>query len=430
MAIFIRFKLETVANIEQDFMKKKKKKITGKRGRPPKYITDDKGREIVGVSYHEKIKQFYITQSQPRIYLGTDQDSAIDRFEHSYPNYYDAIQEEAKYKDEIFHKALELLPYDENIRNHIRQIASDLLDQHMLHDQYLSMGLRDRINMEIKRRVVNESDRRVFIHDLAESIYDMILPDMVTKKVHGRDEKDKVLTLIREMLFATAHKCIIEEGCLIPKPESPFSREIEQVINEKIKDEAKKYYQKEGQESLIWDRAYDLITGNPIKAAKMLGIKELVYVAFNKINEEYGVLKPTKLPMPWWFVWWVYWDYADWNTPTYEFEVWVCTGVGLGLDADIDSISADSIIKAIRFDTSSVLSLLYEAQTYFAHTISITTFEMQGRCVPKSFQERLNIIRKILRMVDNIGFHQCHKLCESLMDDQLPISCRNSQERF
>jgi hypothetical protein len=50
------------------------------RGRPPKYVTSDKGKEIVGLSYHKAVNQYYLTFSSPRIYLGYDKNKAIETF--------------------------------------------------------------------------------------------------------------------------------------------------------------------------------------------------------------------------------------------------------------------------------------------------------------------------------------------------------------
>jgi hypothetical protein len=54
-----------------------------KRGRPPKYVNGSDGKPIVGLSYDKNLNQYYATHSKPRVYLGSDNKSAIYKSELS-----------------------------------------------------------------------------------------------------------------------------------------------------------------------------------------------------------------------------------------------------------------------------------------------------------------------------------------------------------
>ena len=51
-----------------------------KRGRPPKFVKDENGHPIVGLSYSKHIKSYYATYSKPRKYFGTDFSTALHKF--------------------------------------------------------------------------------------------------------------------------------------------------------------------------------------------------------------------------------------------------------------------------------------------------------------------------------------------------------------
>ncbi len=51
-----------------------------KRGRPPKYVIGRDGEPVVGLSREPKSGRYYATRTRPRVYLGTDLDSAIVRY--------------------------------------------------------------------------------------------------------------------------------------------------------------------------------------------------------------------------------------------------------------------------------------------------------------------------------------------------------------
>ena len=399
--------METIANIEQDPMKKKKKKITNKRGRPPKYITDDKGREIVGISYHEQIEQYYITQSQPRIYLGKNKQNAIDQFQNSYRQYCKAAQKKGKKKDEIYNKALELFSVDNLIRDRIRQIASDLLSQHLFLTHNLLLDLEERIKMAIQQKLGKESDLRVFIDNLAKSISAELVPDSVKTNI-CREDNDRVVKLIKEMTYLTALQSIIDDDHAVPKITNSLTSDINDAIYDKIKEEARAYYQNEGQESLIWERAYDLIMEDPIKASKKLGIKEVAYLGLYTSTERRGVSKPPRPALPWWFVWQIYEGHVDQDAREPQEEViWKCTGVGLGLDTDIEKVSIEKLIDASKFNSSSAEMLLSKAEMHYPK-VDKSSFSHIN--LPQDLRQRLIVIRNILFKVYECGYHQCINL--------------------
>ncbi len=49
-------------------------------GRPPKFVLDETGKPIVGLSFDKTNNSYYATYSNPRVYFGTDYAKALHEF--------------------------------------------------------------------------------------------------------------------------------------------------------------------------------------------------------------------------------------------------------------------------------------------------------------------------------------------------------------
>jgi hypothetical protein len=335
-------------------------KRAGKRGRPPKYIRDDKGREIVGISYHDKIRQYYITHSKPRIYLGTGKNVAIDQFNqwvqiHDLP---EEVREEAKRKDENYQKALELIKHDYYIRDLFLLKASELLDQRIVHKTYLSIDFDNTIKMAILNTLNTTSDYHVLTATIAKTFDSRSIPD-VLKKVFKENEDEFVKSAFN-FIYSTVIRNIVKKCVELSNIGGSLSSDIDKFITAAIHAEAKAFFQKECQDSMVWERAYDLIMEDPIKASKVMGIKEVAYLALCQINEERPYPDPRILPMPWWFVWHIYECYVaqDAAEEVIRGIYWKSTGGYIGSDKDIQDVSVNQITKNMELDHYSTLLLV------------------------------------------------------------------------
>ncbi len=54
--------------------------LAKRRGRPPKYVPDQNGRPVVGLSFSKSNLQYYATHSKPRKYFGHDFSDALIQF--------------------------------------------------------------------------------------------------------------------------------------------------------------------------------------------------------------------------------------------------------------------------------------------------------------------------------------------------------------
>jgi hypothetical protein len=255
----------------------------------------------------------------------------------------------------------------------------------------------------------------ILINDISSAIYYKLVPESVKNIVRDKEKGyDKVIKLINEWIYSKALKYILEEGKIVSQWRRSLNSDIDDIIFEKIKTEAKTYYQKEGHESLVWERAYDLIMKDPIKASKMLGIKEVAYLALFKINDEHFIPNPSRMPLPWWFVWWLYTYYVDQpRAHGYLGVVWKCTGMGFGIDTDVEKVSVRNVVKAVNFDVFFAYENFHLASKYFPASEFIT---FQYSFLPQTTYHRLQVIQYILKKVCDAGYDQCLRLYKSLME--------------
>ena len=135
------------------------------KGRPPKYVKDSKGKEIVGLSYNSNNGMFYVTSSHPRHYFKTGgrggastrketyafrRENAIQQFEqwkkldHLKPE----EQELQKLQNKIHKKALELIE-DGYMDEYVYERAYDLISENPVEASQV-LGIKNLIFLKDK----------------------------------------------------------------------------------------------------------------------------------------------------------------------------------------------------------------------------------------------------------------------------------------
>ena len=225
-----------------------KAKTTKLRGRPPKYVLDDEGKEIVGLSYNPTNGMFYATGTKPRHY-----------FNLGYASYkkQEAIRQFLEWKKSTDYTPKEV--EEQRQRNEIHQKAVQLIKDGMF-------------DAEIEKKA----------RELISDDY-----------------------YVKEELLERAQKLLLDVHSVPDHPERRYEKgDFERQIKSVIEKEAQKYAEKSINLGVydkdIWERAYDLIERDPILAAKILGIKEIIYA-----DAEYP------LPLKFDTAWRVFYCYRD-----------------------------------------------------------------------------------------------------------------------
>lgn len=235
-------------------MPPKKKKT---KGRPPKYVLDDEGREVVGLSYNPTNNMYYITSSSPRQYIKVGNQIRQDRRKKEAIRLFEEWKKhnnrsfaEIDAESELLKKARHLIEegfYDDLVENRAR----DLIKNDVYIQEYIIQKAFQYLNGEI-------------IHPPAYSL-----------KCY-RDEKWK----------------------------------IQQKIDMKIEDKANSIAERNiryGYEKLICKRVHDIINQNPIHAAKLIGAPCLVF------TEDFK-----SMPLSWDMSWKIFSEYKDTDTYLYD----------------------------------------------------------------------------------------------------------------
>ncbi len=135
------------------------------RGRPPKYVLDRTGREVVGLSYNSTNGMFYVTSSIPRIYFKTGGRGGTSTKKENYAIRRDnAIkqysqwkkinlltpekQEEQKQKNAIHKKAKELIEAGV-MDNYVYERAYDLITDNPV-EASIKLGIKNLIFLRDK----------------------------------------------------------------------------------------------------------------------------------------------------------------------------------------------------------------------------------------------------------------------------------------
>ena len=394
------------------------------RGRPPKYVRDCRGREIVGLSYHKGVGQYYLTFSDPRVYIGNDKDKAVETFHRKkeYEKLPPEAQEEAKRKNEIYQEALELLNYDECIQEQLCDKARAELDKiFSQEDQYIASpydALR-RVSKERMSKPVIEYTKKA----LSTYLYKYFVTEEVKKVLHFSDiSHEKAMDFIGELVL----KDFLQYLNRLSKNNSDCSKFINAAVNEEVQEKIRKEAMAlvaDDIDSLALDRAYDLIVENPVYAAIKTGIQELAYLAMCPVTDEWNYYfhwsRDYSMPLPWWLVWEIY-GYSGTNNLTkegYETQrnAWKTSGIVIGMTKNVKSITESDIRVALNFDYSSLNTLEIEYDRIEWQHIQCYLGEIYYKGILPA-HKRIDALKTVSSRVLGLGYHQCSTLCDILKD--------------
>ena len=391
----------------------KRKNIKGK-GRPPKYVLDNKQREIVGLSYNKANHQYYLTFSDPREYLGTSLDIAIQKFQEikGYEKLNDEAKVEQQHKNDIYNKAVELLNCDPVFQEIIENKAKEEIGKVIFKDDYTSD------DHTIKYLLRNSTVSKLLSNILA-GLKEHIISDFMQAINNDPRFSSRSLKFIEDKiskaLDTQMNRYIFAHG------DFNYNEEICKIVRNNFVEQAKRFFYEENKLQLAWEVAYDLILSNPIDAAAKTGIKELAYLQMCQVD--YTKYSPftVEMPLPWWLVGKIY----DHNVSKQKHSnirhdtnkaLWNCIGAYVGYLKSIDQIAKIHLLEAVVYDYSSLdgISKFYDEKIWQA-----IKNELEGRkswWFPTNPKERINIIKKIASEVQNLGYGQCTHLISIIED--------------
>jgi len=356
--------------------KKKKSK-----GRPPKYVLDENGREITGLSYNPTNEMYYITGSSPRQYIKVGNEYNKDRRKK------DSIRLFKEWK-----KNKKLAIDDDNASD-----DTELLKQ--------------------ARRLIEEG----FYNDLVENkARDLIAKDLYTQELIIQRALEYLSGKIKRPLFKSKRK-------------QEQASHLEYEINRMLKahyDENLSWCQsnveadiKNGNyDSAVNKRAYEKINRSPIDAAYILGLPGLIFV------KEYK-----KFPLTWDDCWHIFYVYKDKKQYLYECENYYCIKEKMSLllsNPKMEEISFNDLKEAFEGYIDEKISFwgknykrdLAEGKkleipwykVYFAQVCKKDPIKEEQEIIKKLRVDylnippldRLEILEDVFLTVENAGFPQ------------------------
>jgi len=336
-----------------------KAKKTKSRGRPPKYVLDDEGKEIVGLSYNDSNNMYYATGTNPRHYFQipfqvNKKQEAIRQF-HEWKNstgYTPEEIEEQRQKNEIFQKAVQLIKdgfFDALVEKKAREWIAD--------DYY-----------------------------------------------------------VKEELLERAKKLLMGEHCIPDHPKiryakSGFDQEIKLMIKKYAQERAKKWINRGIYDKDVWERAYDLIEKNPIDAARTLGIKEIIYA-----NTKY------KLPMQLDTAWEIFYSYRSKDSflyaPNTYFTIKTKMSYTIG-SPFLDNIKyaefSDALLSYPPIRIRKILVPIFGRKTILEEAKKEMKALMDAyTAIP--MMDRLEILEDVFTTVKNAGYEQVNDILQLVRD--------------
>lgn len=405
------------------------------RGRPPKYVRDNKGREVVGLGYNKAVNQYYLTFSSPRIYIGCDKHKAIETFykQKEHERLPPDAKDEAKRKEEIYNKALDLLNYNECIQEQLVQKARAELDKIFLHEASFIAHIDTAMKRALKKNLSDPSLYNTKMY-LTLFLYTNYAPEVIKNKLFFSNSNNCTLDLeqiqkyIGNLIFKDVFKDTVHDYLKNMLSSNSINEAVQQVVEGKIKEEADRLFENDN-DSLVWDKAYDLILEDPIKAAMLTGIKELAYLSLCPDNKDYfhklQCYKHVQLPMPWWLVW----DIFICHQKTYKRSIdidldvarclWMYIGIFIGYQKSVDSVTEKEIKEALCFNFHNIDSLEKRYLPYLWNEIkhelksvesSYTLGLIPDDAKRLSIVGKIEILKAISGRVFKLGYEQCSTL--------------------
>ena len=307
-----------------------RKKAKKSKGRPPKYVIDEQMREIVGLSYNKANNQYYLTFSNPREYLGTSKEVAIEKFKEmkACAQLPQDAQIEHQYKKEIYDKALELLECDPAIQPILEKKAKTEIDKIILNHEYAERYFMSPTFSELLK------DK---LKSLKGCITQRLVEEMGVKLNFCERTLKSIENIVSRVLGYHFNYGYSEE----------LNKAIKEIFRQDFRIEAKRHFH-DDKYQLAWEVAYDLIIANPINAANKTGIKELAYLKM--INDDSDNKSPfaINMPLPWWLVWEIF-DYEVKHKKKEHYirdeAVWNCVGAYLGIYKSVDQNYQDRAFR-------------------------------------------------------------------------------------
>ena len=340
------------------------------RGRPPKYVLDDRGKEVVGLSYNHTNDMYYATGTNPRHYFTFGngpkrKEEAIRQF-HEWKKLEgcspDKIEKQ-KLKDEIHRKAVQLIYegyYDKEIEDKARVlIADDTFVSEELNERAIKLlatvpHVPDRIRKLLTGSITNvRFILDVLVNNRAQELIDGEVKEWIHRGVYDADVYARLARLLETDKYETLK---------IPTVNKFFS---------------------------------DLIRGCPTKAAQILEIKEIVFV-----NVKYDI------PLSWDLVWHIFYSHKDKNDYLYESKTYQI------IELETLMVLDDLLLDNIKYTE------LWEALDPFPakpHLVRIVTrvgyyFEKESKKIIHEFSkiplvDCLEILKDVFTTVKNVGYN-------------------------
>lgn len=378
-------------------MPPKKKKT---KGRPPKYVLDKKGREIVGLGYNKANNQYYLTFTNPREYLGSSKEKAIKEFyqRRVYEQLPLNAQQEQQHKDDIYSKALELLKYDDSIQELIQDKARAEIQKILLETIYIKNYYR---NFERKEHFKEE------ISELKEPIVSAFI-----RKIRRVQNSEITVEFAKEALNKIIDRYLTPHHFSSKKLNQDIAKTFESFLDEHLKHERFMLrLEKERLEDLtgafndsenICPKGYICIKKSPIYLSK---------------DSPFHV----KMPLPWWLAWDIY-NIRKPKKTEYNYEgFWNCIGAYVGYFDSIDQVSKKQLIEAIRFldsaryNPSSISSLAKRYDQDLWKVIEKKIGNVNAPYFP-SPHEAKRILRSITKPIYKAGYRQVLHIIKIIED--------------
>ena len=333
-------------------MAKKKRK-----GRPPKFVLDENGKEVYGLSYNNSTNMYYATFSDPRVYF-----SAGGKSQNRLQN---AI---AKYR--AWAKTQKLTPEQQNQEAELVR-TYEKARQLLLKDEYL----QDEIAKKAKQ-LLEEAE-----NDNSSEGYGRFneLVDMKAKSLVENGERDDYFMENIDRLFwkNDLYLRIIE---WIKKP-----------FNRGGLNEFREY---------LWDIIHDELLRNPIKIAKATKIPQLAFI--KKQVDENSISQS----MSWEMAWQIFREHKPFEE--YRFDKTWYAIIEKKLSHHLGKLSLkqvghESLYKAL----TSKIRCDYFIGKYFGKKSgekAAKTIMDQFDCIP--MEDRLELLEEVFLTIKEAGYHQ------------------------